>query len=36
MGLHWQLAEVLRTVTHRTTSENLCSYWQGAAERIED
>ncbi|MDW9776432.1 IS1595 family transposase [Sinorhizobium meliloti] len=36
MGLRWQLADVLRTVTHRTTSENLCGYWQGAAERIED
>jgi hypothetical protein len=31
-----QLADVLRTVTHRTTSKNLCGYWQGAAERIED
>lgn len=36
MGLRWQLADVMRTVTHRTTSENLCGYWQGAAERIED
>ncbi|TCS05287.1 IS1595 family transposase [Rhizobium sp. BK418] len=36
MGLRWQLSDVLRTVTHRTTSENLCGYWQGAAERIED
>jgi hypothetical protein len=36
MGLRWQLADVLRTVTHRTTSENLCGYWQGAAVRIED
>jgi hypothetical protein len=27
---------VLRTVTHRTTSENLCGYRQGTAERIED
>lgn len=36
MGQRWQLADVLRTVTHRTTSENLCGYWQGAAERIDD
>lgn len=36
MGLRWQLADVLRTVTHRTTSKNLCGYWQGAAGRIED
>jgi hypothetical protein len=36
MGLRWQLADVLRTVTHRTTSENLCGYWQGAADRIDD
>lgn len=36
MGQQWQLADVLRTVTHRTTSENLCGYWQGAAKRIDD
>nr|WP_250807059.1 hypothetical protein [Neorhizobium tomejilense] len=36
MGLRWQLADVLRTVTHRTTSANLCGYWQGAATRIDD
>jgi hypothetical protein len=36
MGLRWQLVDVLRTVTHRTTSKNLCGYWQGAADRIED
>lgn len=36
MGLRWQMADVLRTVTHRTTSENLCGYWQGAADRIDD
>ncbi|OWK24033.1 hypothetical protein AJ87_27225 [Rhizobium yanglingense] len=36
MGLRWQLADLLRTVTHRTTSVNLCGYWQGAADRIED
>jgi ISXO2-like transposase domain/Transposase zinc-ribbon domain len=36
MGLQWQLADVLRTVTHRTTSKNLCGYWQGAAQRIDD
>ncbi|MGO6748265.1 hypothetical protein ACCS93_38810 [Rhizobium ruizarguesonis] len=29
MGLRWQLADVLRTVTHRATSDNLCGYWQG-------
>ena len=34
IGLRWQLADVLRTVTHRT-SGNLCGYCQGAAERIE-
>lgn len=33
MGLKWQLADILRTVTHRTTSANLCGYWQGAAAR---
>lgn len=36
MGLRWQLADVLRTVTHRTPSDHLCGYWQGASERIED
>ncbi|NEJ19404.1 hypothetical protein GR247_04345 [Rhizobium leguminosarum] len=36
MGLRWQLADVLCTVTHRTTSKNLFGYWQSAAERIED
>ncbi|WP_235777058.1 hypothetical protein [Rhizobium mesoamericanum] len=30
MGLRWQIADVLRTVTHRTASENLCGHWQGA------
>lgn len=30
------LADVLRTVTHRTVWEKLCGYWQGAAKRIVD
>ena len=36
MGQRWQFADLLRTVTHRATSENLCGYWQGAARRIKD
>jgi hypothetical protein len=36
MGLRWRLADVLRTVTHHTTSANLCGHWQGAVTRIED
>ena len=32
MALRWQLADVLRTVPHCTTSENLCGY----CPRIED
>lgn len=36
MGLKWQRADVLPTVTHRTTSANLCGYWQGAAARISE
>jgi hypothetical protein len=36
MGLHLQLSDVLRAVTHCTTSNNLCGYRQGAAERIDD
>jgi len=32
--LGWQPADLLRTVTHRTTSENICGCWQGVAERI--
>jgi len=36
MGARWQMADVLRTVTHRRTSKNLCGYWQGAADRIDD
>jgi hypothetical protein len=27
---------VVRTVTHRKVSRNLCGYWQGAADRIDD
>lgn len=36
MGLRWQLADVPRPVTYRTTSKSLFGYWQSAAERIED
>ncbi len=36
MGPRWQLADLLRTVTHRPVSKDLKGYWQGAAQRIED
>jgi hypothetical protein len=36
MGVAWQFCDILRTVTHRKTSRNLCGYWQGAADRIDD
>ena len=36
MGPQWQMADMLRTVTHRRTSKNLCGYWQRAAGRINE
>ncbi len=36
MGLSWQFADLLRTITSRPTSRNLCRYWQGAAQNIVD
>lgn len=36
MGLRWQFSDLLRTVTSRPTSRNLCGYWQEAAENIQD
>lgn len=36
MGLRWQFADLLRTITSRPTSRNLCGYWQCAAQNIVD
>jgi hypothetical protein len=36
MGLRWQFADLLKTITARPTSRNLCGYWQGAAQNIND
>jgi transposase-like protein len=36
MGVRWQMADILRTVTHRTVSRNLKGYWRRAARRIDD
>lgn len=36
MGLRWQFADLLRTVTSKPTSRNLCGYWQGASQRIPE
>jgi hypothetical protein len=36
MGLGWQFADLLRTITSRPTSRNLCGYWQCAAQNIVD
>jgi hypothetical protein len=36
MGLRWQFADLLRVVTSRPTSRNLCGYWQEAASNIQD
>ncbi|RDJ03255.1 IS1595 family transposase [Rhizobium grahamii] len=36
MGLRWQFADILRTITSRPTSRNLCGYWQCAAQNIVD
>ncbi|WP_210171779.1 hypothetical protein, partial [Rhizobium sp. Root1203] len=34
--LRWQFADLLRTITSRPTSRNLCGYWQCAAQNIVD
>ena len=36
MGLRWQFADLLQTITNRPTSRNLCGYWQGASQRIPE